>query len=392
LKRLRQLEPGDPQWAADLGSLYAFALLRGAAPDATPGTKQLQAAVTADLEKSNDAAVLGYVGITMYNGGRMTLAGAQAPEQAHLRTLGESLLQRAAELNPKNPGWSNALSAPAPKTSAALGALITSTLAESDLWPSGAVQEMMASPGALRLPSDKLKPVPHMVVVGAMKVVERHVTPPAAGGAGCSVQFDALVGREGRVERLQVAGFDHLNIPFEASARDWLREAHYEPTMANGKPVEVVTRFEEKCPPLTPVILGGVPGGVAGGVPGGVLGGILGSVPPPTPPPPTPVRTQSPDGAPISVGGKTMEGMLIRKVAPIYPPVARQGGISGTVSLAITVNEEGKVESVERTAGHPLLTPAAIDAVKQWVYKPTELMGKPVKVKSVVSVTFTLGQ
>jgi len=81
----------------------------------------------------------------------------QSPERTAFLTLGELLLRRAAELNPKNLGWSRALSAAAPKTSAEFSALITGTLSASDLWPGGEVREMAVPRGAVRIPSDQLR-------------------------------------------------------------------------------------------------------------------------------------------------------------------------------------------------------------------------------------------
>lgn len=248
LKRLRTLDPGDPNWAADLATIYSFALLRIAAPAAPPATRQFQAAVAADLDKSSDAAVVGYVGITIYDGTRMAPV-QQSTQRTALLALGESLLRRAAELNPKNPGWSRALSAAPPKTSAELGALITSTMTASDLWPRGAIREMAVPPGAVRVPADKLK-IQSTAAAGPRlrDSIDELPIPPSAFGAGCSLQFEVLIGADGRVERVEVAGFDRLNLPFEESVRDALREFRYQPTVVNGRPVEAVSRLERKCP------------------------------------------------------------------------------------------------------------------------------------------------
>jgi TonB family protein len=390
LKRLRVLDPGEPQWAADLASLYGFALLRGAAPGAAPAAKRFQAAVAADLEKSNDAAVVGYVGIVIYDGTLMYPA-QESPERTAFLTLGEKLLRRAAELNPKNPGWSRVLSAPPPKTIAEFAALITGTLSASDLWRGGEVREMAVPPGAVRVASDKLR------LQGATAAGRNIVTPvdirpipQGAIGAGCSVQFGVLVAANGRVERVEVAGFDRLNLPFEESERDSLRELNYQPTLVNGNPVEAVARFERKCPPSTAGtvtgVAGGIRGGVAGGATGGVPSGMIGSIPPPPPPP----RRQAAGEPSVSFSGKVMAGQIVTKVEPVYPPVAKNARVQGVVRLSVIIDQEGKVESIERIDGHPLLTSAAIDAVKQWVYKPAQIDGKPVRVKTEVDVTFTL--
>jgi TonB family protein len=81
---------------------------------------------------------------------------------------------------------------------------------------------------------------------------------------------------------------------------------------------------------------------------------------------------------------------LIKQVEPTYPPLARQTRISGTVRLHAIIGKDGAVQEVEVVSGHPLLLQAAMNAVKQWVYQPTLLDGKPVKVDTTVDVIFSL--
>jgi protein TonB len=77
-------------------------------------------------------------------------------------------------------------------------------------------------------------------------------------------------------------------------------------------------------------------------------------------------------------------------VDPIYPPEARAARIQGTVVLRALIAQTGDIESVSLISGHPMLAPAAIEAVKQWKYKPYLLNGKPVVVDTEVQVNFTL--
>jgi protein TonB len=126
---------------------------------------------------------------------------------------------------------------------------------------------------------------------------------------------------------------------------------------------------------------GGVPGGVAGGSLGGVMGGIIGG---PAPPKPTAAR--------IRQGGSVQAALLVNKVQPVYPPLARQTRISGTVRLHAIISKSGTVESLEVLSGHPLLVRAAMDAVQQWKYKPTLLNGEPVEVDTTIDVIFSLNQ
>lgn len=83
---------------------------------------------------------------------------------------------------------------------------------------------------------------------------------------------------------------------------------------------------------------------------------------------------------------------LIERVPPRYPPLARQAGVEGTVFLMATIGEEGAVEKLEVEAGHPLLVPAALEAVKQWRYTVATLNGDPVKVQTQLDINFRLSR
>ena len=85
-----------------------------------------------------------------------------------------------------------------------------------------------------------------------------------------------------------------------------------------------------------------------------------------------------------------MQGLIQKKVDPEYPDAARKARVQGKVILEVTVNKDGSVKNIRLVSGHPLLAPAAIDAVKQWEYKPFLLNGKPVEVLTQVQVNFTL--
>lgn len=83
---------------------------------------------------------------------------------------------------------------------------------------------------------------------------------------------------------------------------------------------------------------------------------------------------------------------LIRKVTPRYPPIAIAARISGVVRLIGIIGKDGTIRNVQLVSGHPLLARAAMEAVAQWIYKPTLLNGKPVEVVAPIEVSFTLGQ
>ena len=150
-------------------------------------------------------------------------------------------------------------------------------------------------------------------------------------------------------------------------------------------PEKVQMIKEEEAPP--PVmsasgVVGGVPGGVPGGQMGGVIGGIISSTPVAVP------KVAAPQRVRVSQG--VSQGLLVKKVQPQYPPLARQARIQGTVMLQAEISKEGTIENLRLISGHPMLAPAAIEAVKQWRYRPYMLNGEPVAVETTVMVNFTL--
>lgn len=154
------------------------------------------------------------------------------------------------------------------------------------------------------------------------------------------------------------------------------------PTKIPNK-VKIIKEDEAPPPAMASAgVMGGVPGGVPGGSMGGVMGSILNATPTVAPKIATPQRVR------VSSGVST--GMLVRKVPPSYPPLARQARIQGTVILQATISKEGSIENLQLISGHPMLAPAAIEAVKQWKYKPYLLNGEPVEVETQVQVNFTL--
>lgn len=94
----------------------------------------------------------------------------------------------------------------------------------------------------------------------------------------------------------------------------------------------------------------------------------------------------------IRIGGNVQAAKIITKVQPVYPPLARQTRIQGTVRLHVIIAKDGAIKQLEVISGHPLLQQASIDAVKQWRYQPTLLNGKPVEVDTTIDITFTLNQ
>jgi protein TonB len=92
----------------------------------------------------------------------------------------------------------------------------------------------------------------------------------------------------------------------------------------------------------------------------------------------------------IRVGGNVQSANLIRKVTPVYPPLAKQARIQGVVRFTVTLGKDGTVQDIQLVSGHPLLVSSAQGAVMQWQYKPTLLNGQPVDVVTTVDVNYTL--
>jgi protein TonB len=141
---------------------------------------------------------------------------------------------------------------------------------------------------------------------------------------------------------------------------------------------------DEPPPPSSGVagVVGGVPGGVPGGAVGGVLGGIISGTPTAVPKVATPQR--------VRVSQGVSQGLLIHQVKPTYPPLARQARIQGVVVLQAVIGKDGNIQGLKVVSGHPMLAPSALEAVKQWKYKPYYLNGEPVEVDTTINVNFTL--
>ena len=85
-----------------------------------------------------------------------------------------------------------------------------------------------------------------------------------------------------------------------------------------------------------------------------------------------------------------MSALVLKKVPPQYPEAAKKAKIEGQVILRAIISKDGDVENLKIASGHPQLAPSAIDAVKQWKYRPYLQQGKPVEVETEINVNFTL--
>jgi len=125
-----------------------------------------------------------------------------------------------------------------------------------------------------------------------------------------------------------------------------------------------------------------IPGATGEGpyIPGG-LGDRPAIAPPPEP---------APRSGPVRRSEGVMEAMLVRRVQPVYPPVARTMHLSGIVILRATIGTDGAVHKLSVLSGNPILAQAAVVAVRDWRYRPTLLSGQPVEVETEITVKFIL--
>jgi periplasmic protein TonB len=156
-------------------------------------------------------------------------------------------------------------------------------------------------------------------------------------------------------------------------------------------PEKVQMIREEEAPPPLPA-MGGVVGGVPGGIPGGQLGGVIGGIV---------SKTSSLAAVPklalaqpkrVRISQGVTKGLLIQKIEPKYPSLALQAHIWGQVVLRAIIGKDGDIKELVLVSGHPLLVPAAIEAVRQWHYRAYLLNGEPVEVETIVTVNFQISQ
>ncbi len=129
------------------------------------------------------------------------------------------------------------------------------------------------------------------------------------------------------------------------------------------------------------------PVGVAGDAPGGLPDGVCETA---TPTFRTEINVPKLAVSKVRVSSGVAEGMLIQQVKPQYPASAKLARIEGKVVLQAVIGKDGTIQNLHVISGHPLLTPAAIDAVKQWRYKPYYLNAEPVEVETQIVVNFLL--
>jgi protein TonB len=141
---------------------------------------------------------------------------------------------------------------------------------------------------------------------------------------------------------------------------------------------------KEEAPPPSSAM--GTMGGVMGGVPGGVFGGVAGGVGSGGP-----VVTLAKPKGPLRISSGVVAGLKLSTPSPIYPPIAKVAHMSGVVVLHAVISKTGSIESLSvQSTTNAMFNNSALDAVKQWKYKPYVLNGDPTEVDTTITVNFNL--
>ena len=181
-----------------------------------------------------------------------------------------------------------------------------------------------------------------------------------------TVVLRAVISKEGTVEKLNVvSGPPELMV----SAIDAVRQWKYKPYLLNGEPTEVSTTININFK-LSDTIA------------------AQGQRPTLVEPAPGPVRVYLEPG--IEIRPEELAGNLIRKVEPVYPAIAKAAHVQGTVVLRTVIAKTGDVVKVEVVSGPPMLTGSAVEAARQWIYKPYLLNGQPTEVETTININFSL--
>jgi TonB family protein len=180
-----------------------------------------------------------------------------------------------------------------------------------------------------------------------------------------TVVLKVIIDKQGNVSNIQAISGHPMLIP---AAIEAVKQWKYRPYLLNGEPVEVETSVTVNF------TLADTPPGIPEGEKESAV--------------PSAEGVAAPQRVRVSSG--VMGSLLVKRVRPQYPADAREQRIQGTVLLKAIIDKDGNISNLQLISGHPLLAPAAIEAVKQWKYRPYLLNGTPVEIETQVQVNFTL--
>lgn len=196
------------------------------------------------------------------------------------------------------------------------------------------------------------------------KVQPHYPADAKAQGVSGAVVMRAVIGKDGTIENLTVlSGPEVLRDSAMEAVRQWV----YRPFLLNGEATEVDTTITVNYS------LGNGPGaGLAGAAPEMISG-------------------PGAAGGPVRVQGVVIAGSLVSKVPPRYPADAKTRGVQGTVLMHAIIGKDGTIQDLSVISGPEELQASAMEAVRQWVYKPYLLNGEPTEVDTRITVNFALG-
>lgn len=321
-----------------------------------PESAAFQAKVLSELETTTDAQLAGLVGERLIAAQTVIPASQSVADEAVLRDrlikrhqLAAKYLRRAQSLDPGAEVWAASL------------------------------KRATEEPRIARFP-DPTPGVKRITVGGGVQSAKMVNTvqpdyPPLAKQARIqgTVRFTALIGPDGTIKNLTLLGGHPLLVQAATLAvKQWV----YNPTLLNGEPVEVVTQIDVNFTlddnPTTTAATGEVHrmggGGIGIGGSGNAATGATGEV--------------------HMIGGRVSAPVPIHRVEAVYPPGLLADGKDGVVMLGIVINTDGNVSTAEPMKGDPAFFDAALEAVRQWKFKPAMKDGQPVSVKANVEINF----
>jgi TonB family protein len=192
------------------------------------------------------------------------------------------------------------------------------------------------------------------------------------------------VNEKGDVENAEVVSGDPI---LASSALKAAKKWKFKPFLQDGKPIKISTKIPFDFYFGNKVM---EKGNLADGTAVSEKPKIL---PPPADSTSDASAAPGPGAPPVKrvlVSQGVSEGLLIRQIAPVYPPIARANHVQGTVVLRALIGKDGRIQNLVPVSGPKELVPAAVGAVEQWKYKPYLLMGEPVEVETQITVNFVL--
>jgi protein TonB len=211
------------------------------------------------------------------------------------------------------------------------------------------------------------------------------------------VYTDQLHGLTKWADSIMAPPMAPVSPPTQVRQRTTARESYnaLRPPVIISKGVTNFTDIPE-APTLEAPATVGVVGAFADSQPGTIAQLLTQLAPKFRPPEPLPPARQDSNEravtAPVRISEGVLQAKLLRKVVPVYPPLAITARVEGTVRLVGVISKDGTVRDLQVVSGHPLLVRAAVDAVRQWIYQPTLLNHEPVEVVAPITVTFVLNR